>query len=308
MIIDPHAHPQMSGDRSSALRAIKAFGMNVSSYAVIGDIPSGGSWLPRSLADVMTDLDNAKLLESSGRAKFVYHASDIPVRPKPGDPPSLILSLEGGDPIGNDIDNVNRLYDKGVRIITPVHYHINQIGDTMTSAPSYNGLTDLGRNIVARMESLGMVVDVAHSHSTTMRAIAQIATKPVIDSHTSPCGRVDPGQCGRLRTWSDMEVIAGTGGVTCTWPLWFTSGSGYTRHTFVDWANETLTMKTRLGIEHVGFGTDGGGSLPQRIDGYYDVRDIIKLASALKDAGFSHDDIAAYVGGNLNRVLQQCIG
>ncbi len=62
------------------------------------------------------------------------------------------------------------------------------------------------------------------------------------------------------------------------------------------------------GMEHVGLGTDGGGTLPQLIDGYRDVRDLSKLVAAMREIGLSDDDIAAYMGGNFCRVLQQCIG
>lgn len=82
----------------------------------------------------------------------------------------------------------------------------------------------------------------------------------------------------------------------------------FRRTTFADWAKEILEMKTRLGIEHIGVGTDGGGHLPMHIDGYRDVRDLEKLARAMLDVGLSRDDINAVMGGNIYRVLQACIG
>jgi microsomal dipeptidase-like Zn-dependent dipeptidase len=104
-----------------------------------------------------------------------------------------------------------------------------------------------------------------------------------------------------------MEWIAKTDGVVCTWPLAYTRGAT-TRITFSDWAKEILEMKNRLGIEHVGLGTDGGGSLPGLIDGYRDIGDLLKLVKAMQDVGFSHADIAAYMGGNFHRVLRNSIG
>jgi len=62
------------------------------------------------------------------------------------------------------------------------------------------------------------------------------------------------------------------------------------------------------GMEHVGLGTDGGGRLPALISGYKDVRDLVKLIGAMQEIGLSHEEIAAYMGGNLLRVLRQCIG
>jgi microsomal dipeptidase-like Zn-dependent dipeptidase len=67
-------------------------------------------------------------------------------------------------------------------------------------------------------------------------------------------------------------------------------------------------MKRRLGMAHVGLGTDGGGSLPDLIEGYRDVRDLVRLVAAMQEVGFSHEEIAAYMGGNFHRVLKDCIG
>jgi microsomal dipeptidase-like Zn-dependent dipeptidase len=78
--------------------------------------------------------------------------------------------------------------------------------------------------------------------------------------------------------------------------------------TFLDWAKEILEMKKRLGTEHVGLGTDGGGHLPGLIEGYGDVRDLVKLIRAMDEVGFSQDEIGAYMGGNFYRVLKTCIG
>ncbi len=80
------------------------------------------------------------------------------------------------------------------------------------------------------------------------------------------------------------------------------------RRTFSDWAQEILEMKKRLGMDHVGLGTDGGGLIPRLIEGYRDVRDIPKLAAAMGEAGLSPEDIRAYMGGNVYRILQTCIG
>ena len=67
-------------------------------------------------------------------------------------------------------------------------------------------------------------------------------------------------------------------------------------------------MKNRLGMDHVGLGTDGGQPNFDFIDGYRDIRDLVHLVRAMQEVRFSHAEIAAYMGGNLYRVLQSCIG
>jgi microsomal dipeptidase-like Zn-dependent dipeptidase len=80
------------------------------------------------------------------------------------------------------------------------------------------------------------------------------------------------------------------------------------RESFGDWAREIVQMKSRLGIDHVGLGTDGGGSLPSRIASYGDYRDLTKLAAAMEETGLSSEDIHAYMGGNFSRVFNACVG
>lgn len=82
----------------------------------------------------------------------------------------------------------------------------------------HNGLTRAGRKVVERMQDLGMVIDVAHAHPITLKQITEMSSKPLVDSHTSPCPVEDSSKCGRFRTWKDMELVAKTGGVVCTWP------------------------------------------------------------------------------------------
>jgi microsomal dipeptidase-like Zn-dependent dipeptidase len=96
-----------------------------------------------------------------------------------------------------------------------------------------------------------------------------------------------------------MEWTASTGGVVCSRPVdWDKQPS----KTIRDWANELLEMKKKIGIEHIGIGTDGGG-IPHLVSGYNDVRDLGKLAEALTDVGFTREELAAFMGKNVYRVL-----
>jgi membrane dipeptidase len=218
-----------------------------------------------------------------------------------GQTPGAILSIEGGDALMGKADLVNKFHDMGVRIITIAHYTVNELGDIMTAPPKHNGLTEAGKSVVERMQSLGVVVDVAHAHTETMKQIVAMAAKPVIDSHTSLC--YDETRYGRRRTWKEMELVARTDGLVCTWPLSYDR-----RKTFHDWAMELLEMKKRLGIRHVGLGTDDGGRLPAMVSGYHDTRDLGHLIKAMETVGFDQDDITAILSGNLMKVLKECIG
>lgn len=106
-----------------------------------------------------------------------------------------------------------------------------------------------------------------------------------------------------------MEMVAKTGGVVCLWPLAFKRKT-VQRITFLDWAKEVLAMKQRLGMDYIGLGTDNGGffKTSRVIEGYKDIRDMTKLAEAMLEVGLTKDDIAAFMGGNVLRVIKACIG
>ncbi|HEX7539156.1 MAG TPA: membrane dipeptidase, partial [Syntrophales bacterium] len=298
------------------VRAITNMGMAASIFSAVGDrvYLSRGRLPGTEYQNTMVQLDFWKDgIVKKGKVRLVLKSADIPDAPVPGSVPGAILAIEGGDPLAGNSDRVNEFYNYGVRLITLLHYNNNQLGDCMKNwpglnpGPKNNGLTAAGRSVVERMQALGMVVDVAHADSPTLKQVCEMSRRPVVDSHSHPCSLNDLKQCGRLRTWKDMEAVAQTGGVVCTWPL--ATGQGKSkRETFRDWATEILEMKRNIGMEHVGLGTDGGGGLPRFVKGYGNVRDLAQLVKAMQDAGFTREEISAYMGGNTDRVLQACIG
>jgi membrane dipeptidase len=319
-IIDAHAHPDLylydsrSFEASSTVKAIKELGMVASSFSAVGDLAviaqnrAAGTVYHNTKAQLEWYI---KSLVKTNKVKLVLKASDVPSATGPDSPPGAILAIEGGDPLEGNPDKVDEFYNYGVRIITLVHYRNNDLGNAMVERggvgtnPTRNGLSRAGQRVVERMQKIGVIVDVAHADGQTLRGIAEISMKPLLDSHTSPCPSDD--RCGRLRTWEDMELIAKTGGVVCTWPLAYKRGTKG-RSTFLDWAREIKEMKERLGMDHVGLGTDGGGRLPLFIEGYRDIRDLVHLIRAMEEVGFSRNEIAPYMGGNFYRVFQACTG
>lgn len=91
-------------------------------------------------------------------------------------------------------------------------------------------------------------------------------------------------------------------GVVCLWPLATSS-----RQTIADWATEISSIKTNLGIEHVALGTDGRGVLPAMVSGYQSISDLPELADAMREIGLTENDIKAFFGGNMLRILENCI-
>ena len=312
-VVDAHAHPDTffssrHTDLSSTLESITALHMAASSFSAVGDrqTRAQGPWQTESMHAVRLQLDVVRDLAAAGKVRLIRSAMEI-APPAPRTPPGAILALEGAHPLGEDPDKVDTLHSQGVRLITLMHYAMSDLGDCMTCRSYHKGLSSGGRKIVERMQRLGILADLAHADSRTSRQIVDVMDRPVVDSHTSLCPESDDGKCGRLRSWGDMEHIAKKGGVICTWPLAYTRPSAK-RETFRDWAVELLEMKRRLGVEHLGIGTDGGGSLPALIQGYRDVRDLATLARTMREVGFSPEEIAAVFGGNFRRVFLQAVG
>jgi len=306
LIIDAHSHPEnmCRGDINPSIEDMQNLGMEASSFCVVGD----ALYLNHKLG-MISEVDNTiaqlhrgpKKLINLGKVKPVYKTDDIPKSIGLTDPPGAIMAIEGGDPLEGKPNRVDLFYNIGVRMITIIHRRHNEIGDSMNPMTNENwhgGLTPEGIKIIERMQEIGIIVDVAHTHKKTLEQISKISSAPLIDSHTNP------GNGHRQRGWKEMEQVAKTGGVVCTWPQAFPG-----RSSFRNWAKEILKMKHRIGIEHAGLGTDGGGlNDSSLIKGYKNIPDLIHLATAMQEIGLSRKDISAYMGNNFYRVFQQCVG
>lgn len=121
---------------------------------------------------------------------------------------NLILGIEGGEAIGNDINNIAKLYEKGVRIITLTWNFPNLISEPNQYA---GGLTDFGRDVVKEMNRLGIVVDVSHLSDRGFYDVAELSAKPFIASHSN-----SRAICNNARNITDdmFKILIKKGGVT----------------------------------------------------------------------------------------------
>jgi membrane dipeptidase len=102
---------------------------------------------------------------------------------------ALLITMEGVEPLGTDLELLRVFYELGVRAIGLTHARRNAAGDGGIFAPtgsSLDGLTAFGRDVVRRCETLGVIVDLAHISPAGFEDILAITTKPVIVSHTNP--------------------------------------------------------------------------------------------------------------------------
>jgi membrane dipeptidase len=101
---------------------------------------------------------------------------------------ALLITMEGAEPLGTDLDLLRVFYELGVRSIGLTHARSNAAGHGGTfgaSGSSPDGLTSFGRDVVRECERLGVIMDLAHINPAGLDEILSITTKPPIVSHTN---------------------------------------------------------------------------------------------------------------------------
>jgi len=99
---------------------------------------------------------------------------------------SLPMGMENGAPIGNDLANLKYFFDRGIRYITLTHSKDNQICDSSgDTTRTWNGLSPFGKDVVAEMNRLGIMVDISHVDDSTFYQVMKITKAPCIASHSS---------------------------------------------------------------------------------------------------------------------------
>ena len=205
---------------------------------------------------------------------------------------AAFLSCEGAHGLEGRLDHLDDLYARGVRSVQLVHYAQNTLGDVQTLPPVYNGLSAFGRDVVRRMNQLGMVVDVAHASFATVKATVDIASAPIMLSHTHLQSDTSPHP--RLITVEHARLVSSTGGLIGAWP------SGFANRTFSDFVDQTMRLIDAVGVDHVGLGTDMDGNFKPVFSNYRQLPDWV---TGLRSKGLSEADVAKVIGGNSVRVL-----
>ena len=116
---------------------------------------------------------------------LVTHAAGLEQTLADGSRIGCLLGAEGGHSIDNSLGVLRTLYRLGVRYLTLTHNENTAWADSATDAPAHGGLTDFGREVVAEINRLGMLVDLSHVAETTMRDALDVSAAPVIFSHSS---------------------------------------------------------------------------------------------------------------------------
>jgi membrane dipeptidase len=210
---------------------------------------------------------------------------------------AAFIGCEGGDFLEGKVDRLDEMYADGVRSIQLVHYHPNELGNLQTETAQYDGLSASGKEVVRRMNKLGMLIDVAHAAESTVKAVVDATDSPVILSHSIL--RVDDSRplAKRAITADHAKLISRNGGVIGAWP----SGFNTSFDDFIDNIKRTVDV---AGVDHVGLGTDMDGNFKPVLSSYLQLPQWI---DALKKKGFTEEETKKIVGGNADRVLKKVL-
>jgi membrane dipeptidase len=247
------------------------------------------------------------------------------------------ISMENSWPVGEDLSLLTTFHRLGVRMAGPVHSRTNQLADSATGEARWNGLSPLGRQWLAEMNRLGMLVDGSHSSDATFDQMLATSRTPIILSHSGPKAMFD-----HPRNIDDdrMRRLARAGGVMFLNSVFLVQQDTSPERNAINdrhenWANLDAAERRQLlrdraaldaqrpyttadfelfmrsllhaiaimGVDHVGLGADwdGGGG----VIGLEDIAALPRITARLRREGLSDADIAKIMGGNLMRVLRQ---
>lgn len=275
-------------------------------------------------------------------AKIALKAEDIYSIEKEGKR-AIYIGIENGYALGGDLNNIEVFYERGSRYITLCHTKNNDICDSSTDTTEHNGISEFGKDVIAEMNRLGMLIDVSHISDKAFYDVIDQSTAPIIASHSS-----SRTICDSPRNLTDDMLIklAENGGVAQVCIL-----SSYIKKTPRNPQADSMRMAIRekynnyenlsdelqkeagqawrsinrlfppvlatvqdvvdhidhivevAGIDHVGIGTDFDGG--GGVDGCFDASELPNITIEMVRRGYTDEEIIKIWGGNFLRVLSK---
>lgn len=215
---------------------------------------------------------------------------------------AVVLALEGAEALGGELPALHAFHRQGVRMVSLTWNHCNAAGDGV-DVPDAGGLTEFGRELVAEMNRLGVIVDVAHLASAGVRDVLEISRCPVVASHANA-----HALCPNRRNLTDEQLRAisdrgGVVGVTFV-PQFIVPRGQATLARLLDHVDHMVRV---AGIDHVGLGSDFEGFAigPDNVPELADVSCLPHLTGGLLRRGYSVDEVKKILGGNFLRLFKE---
>lgn len=212
-----------------------------------------------------------------------------------------ILALENGSALCGSIEMVDVLYRLGFRLITLTWNGSNELGFGAVESNG-DGLTPFGKEVVKRMNALGMIIDVSHLSEKGFWDVAECSEMPFVASHSNA-----KAICNHPRNLSDeqiKEIIYRRGVIGINLYDSFLSDDG---NSDINKVIEHIEHIMSLGGENsIGIGTDFDG-IPKSAKGLENVSCLRKLANELSILGYSEEQIDKIMYCNFERLFMECI-
>jgi membrane dipeptidase len=284
-------------DRRGTLSAAQFLSLGVPARVLGSDL---------GMIEHMVGRIDAWAASSGGHFRVVRCAADLDAVLAPGGPVGAFVGVQGGQVLAGAPDRMARalvrLRAGGVRMLALAHVMDNPLAGSGTGRRA-GGLTPPGRRAIAGLETSGILVDLAHASSATIRDAVPMLTRPPVLSHTGFVERA--GRRSRWRRYSaasrnvhmaDARLVSETGGVVGVTTSASLLGGDRAR----DLVDTVRYAIDELGAGHVAIGSDMDGALRSVID----AAGFPVLTDGLLAAGVSEADVAAVMGGNAIRMLR----
>lgn len=333
----------LSGKTHSDLMRWKKGGLDAQVFSVFCD---GEQKNPFAFANRQIDTLQAVISRNPDKIAMVYNSRELLKTVRKGKIAAM-AGVEGGHMIENDLNKLDSFYKRGVRYMTLTW---NNSTDWATSAAdeknkaelTHRGLNDFGKQVIKRMNKLGMLVDLSHVGEQTFRDAMAVSTKPPFASHSSVYAL-----CQHQRNLKDEQIkaIAARGGVV---QINFYSGfldndyftkrkafkarhaaeadslknTGLSEDQYTKIIDDKYRSEVELlrapfellmqhieyviklvGVDYVGIGSDFDG-IDSPPAGLDDVSTYPLITKALLEKGYNKKDIGKIMGGNFLRVLR----
>ena len=235
---------------------------------------------------------------------------------------AIMLGIENGYAIGNDIHNVEAFRKRGVVYMTLCHNGDNDICDSARGNHEHGGVSEFGKQVIAEMNRVGMMVDLSHAAEASFYDALQLSQTPIVCSHSSARALCDHP---RNLTDDQMRALAKAGGVAqvtlyhgflvkdsvdfnpncqlSTVNCQLSTVNCQHEATILDAIDHLNHMVNIMGIEHVGIGTDFDGD--GGIRGCASASELINFTRRLLRERYTEEQIQMIWGGNFLRIMKQ---
>ena len=295
-------------------------GVNLVGTSVVSEESGIGSWLtfwwlgwsaearrtPLSRALAQLDLIDG-LVGADRRLRVIRSRQDLE-EVAAEHSTGILICMEGGAPLVDDVNRVRTFYDRGVRVISLTHLNNNELGGSGSpSIPLTNlslqgdaGLTELGRSVLREMRKYDMVVDLAHASSRTFADVLAEWSGPVIVSHTAMAA-IYPST--RNTTDAQLRAISARDGIIGILSQTQLLGGKH----LSDLANHIVHAVRVAGADHVALGLDIEEIVNVAPVEFHDTRDIPQLTAILLNDGLKPDEVEKVLGLNAFRFFSRVL-